>query len=210
MKYPNNVRDFMLWFKTQSEEYFATIEIEKEAAGSQHQQGTKWKPGLTTQELIDFQNDLGFQFPEELIEFYKLMNGTMMPGVNIYSNQGLPYTYTPNYFSYPEHLPLIKKLIQKRLDVNSLTIQKMKEHKIPFIFPVADFYFIVIDYITNPIYYLSIGRKNMDINQPYAYGQLWTDTFQSWLIKHTFYQTTHISDPEEFPDKQRVPNYWTT
>lgn len=210
MNHPDDLKEFMIWFKDLSEKYFEMIELEKDVAGLQHQRGTKWRPGLTNQELVDFQNELGFDFPYELIEFYKTMNGTDLPGVNVYAEQGLPYYYAPVYFSYPEHLPEIKKLIQERLDMNGLTIEQMKKEGIPFIFPVHNYYFMVIDKLTNPIYNLSIAHKNHGLNQGYIYGSLWTDTFQRWLIKDVFYQTSHINDLEEFPNKQRVTNYWTT
>ena len=210
MKHPENLKEFMIWFKRRSEKYFETIELEMDVAGLQYQKGTKWSQGLTTKELIDFQNELGFEFPDELAEFYKLMNGTDLLGVNVYAEQGLPYYYAPICFSYPEHLPKIKHLIQERLDMNGLTIEQMKRDGIPFIFPVDDYHFMVIDKVTNPIYYLSIAHKNHDINQGYVYGSLWTDTYQSWLIKNVFFQTKHPTDLEEFPNRQRVTNYWTT
>ncbi len=199
----------MVWFKDQSEKYFETIELEKDVAGLQHQRGTKWRKGLTTQELVDFQSELGFDFPEELLEFYKTMNGTDLTGVNVYAEQGLPYYYAPIYFSYPEHLRKIKQLIQEILEIKGLTIEQIKENKIPFIFPINDSYFMVFDNLTNPIYFLT-SAYNRNINEKYVYGSLWTDTLKNWLIKDTFHRTTHINDLEEFPDKTRVPNYWTT
>jgi hypothetical protein len=209
MKYPENIKEFMIWFKYQSEKYFETIELETDIAGLQHQRGTKWKQGLNTQELIDFQNELGFEFPEDLLEFYKTMNGTDLVGVNVYAEQGLPYYYAPIYFSYPEHLPKIKELIQEILKIKGLTIEQMKEKKIPFIFPINDFYFMIFDSLTNPIYFLT-SAYDRNINQKYVYGSLWTDTLRNWLIKDAFHRTTYINDIEEFPNKKRVTNYWTT
>lgn len=209
MKIPENLNEFMLWFKHQSEKYFETIELEKDVAGLQHQKATKWEKGLTVQELTDFQNELGFEFPEELLEFYKTMNGTDLTGINVFAEQGLPYYYAPIYFSYPEHLTKIKELIQEILEIKGLTIEQMKEQKIPLIFPINEFYFMIFDNQTNPIYFLT-SAYNRNKNQNYIYGSLWTYTLKSWLIKDTFNRTTHISDLEEFPDKKRVPNYWTT
>ncbi len=209
MTHPENIKEFMIWFKFQSEKHFETIELEKDIAGLQHQKGTKWKEGLSTQELIDFQNQLGFQFPEELVEFYKTMNGTDLKGVNVYAERGLSYHYAPVYFSYPEDLPKIKELIQEILEVKGLTIEQMKEKNIPFIFPINDFYFMIFDCATNPIYFLT-SAYDKNINQKYVYGSLWTDTLKNWLIKDVFQRTTHLNDLEEFPNKKRVTNYWTT
>ena len=113
MQHPYNLKEFMIWFKYQSEKYFEFIELEGDVAVLQHQKGAKWKQGLNTQELADFQNELGFEFPDELVEFYKTMNGTDLPGINVYAEQGQPYYYAPIYFSYPEHLTEIKKMIQE-------------------------------------------------------------------------------------------------
>lgn len=209
MKPPENLKEFMIWFKHRSEKHFEAIELEKDVLGLQHQKGTKWKKGLTAQELTDFQNELGFDFPEELLEFYKTMNGTDLAGVNVYAEQGLPYYHAPIYFSYPEHLPKIKELIQEILEVKGLTIEQIKEQKIPFVFPINDFYFMIFDNLTNPIYFLT-SAYNRNINKKYVYGSLWTDSLRNWLIKDAFHRATHINDLEEFPDKTRVPNYWTT
>ena len=210
MKLPDNIEDFMVWFKNQSENHFATLELDKDVYGLQPQKGTKWRSGLTADELNSFQSELGFDFPAELIAFYKTMNGTDLPGVNIYGDRGDPYYYAPIYFSYPEHLATIKRLIDERLKVTGLTIEQLKEKKIPNIFPINDYYFMVIDDNTNPIYYLSIAHRNHDINQPYVYGELWTDSLQNWLMKEAFHQAEHVSDLEEFPNKPRTPNFWTT
>ena len=199
----------MAWFKCQSEKYFETIELEKDVAGLQYQQGTKWRQGLNAQELVDFQNELGFEFPEDLIEFYKTMNGTNLNGVNVCAEQGVPYNYAPIYFSYPEHLSKIKGRIQEILSIKGLTIEQIREKEIPPIFPITDFYFMIFDNLTNPIYFLTPAH-NRERNQMCVYGSLWTDTLRNWLIKDVFHRTTHISDLEEFPNKIREANYWTT
>jgi hypothetical protein len=210
MNYNTAFSEFITLFKHQSEKHFAELELDREAYGLQHQKGTKWRPGLTEQELLAFQRAVGFEFPEELLAFYRVMNGTDLPGVNIYGEEGLPYSYAPIYFSYPEHLPQIKQAIEERLVIKGLTMSKIKEKGIPFIFPINDFYFMIVDKQTNPVYFLTPAYKNHDINQAYVYGSLWTDTLQSWLVKDIFHRTDHINDLEEFRAKERIPNYWTT
>ena len=210
MNYNTAFDKFIALFKDQSEKHFAELELDKDAYGLQHQKGTRWRPGLTEQELLDFQQEVGFEFPAELLAFYRVMNGTDLPGVNIYGEEGLPYDYAPIYFSYPEHLPQIKQAIEERLFIKGLTISKLKEEGIPFIFPINDFYFMIIDNQTNPIYFLTPVYKNHDINQAYVHGSLWTDTLQSWLVKDIFHRADHINDLREFPARKRIPNYWTT
>jgi hypothetical protein len=67
---------------------------------------------------------------------------------------------------------------------------------------------MVIDNKTNPVYFLSIAHKNHNLNQPYVYGSLWTDTLQSFLVKNTLFQFDHVSDLEEFPNIKREINFW--
>ena len=138
------------------------------------------------------------------------MNGTDVPGVNVYAESGLPNDYAPIYFSYPEHLPDIQQRIAEILAIKGLTLDRMKEEAIPFIFPVNDFYFLIIDRKTNPVYFLTPVPPTRRHPQPEVYGSLWTDTLQSWLVKDAFARTTHVNDAEEFPHQERTPNYWTS
>ena len=82
MEQLKNHREFMDWFKDQSEKYFADLEVDRKVSGLQFQKGTRWKKRLTDNELQSFQKELGFDFPEELIEFYKIINGTDLPGIS--------------------------------------------------------------------------------------------------------------------------------
>lgn len=208
MQYPDNLKEFMHWYKHQSEQYFSTLKIDIEPL--QTQQEIKWRPGLTEHELAVFQQELGFDFPEEIIEWYRTMNGTNLPVLHILDEGDDKYYPACFQFFYPEHLPKIKQLIQERLAISGLNPEQMSKESIPFIFPVGDYEFMVIDKIANPIYYLSIAHKNHDVNQVYIYGSLSADNLQSWLYKQTFQRTYFISDLQEFPDKARTTNYWTT
>jgi hypothetical protein len=210
MEHPDNHSEFMIWFKDRSEKHFADLELDREVSGFQFQKGTKWKKGLTDQEIFSFQKKLGFNFPKELIEFYKMMNGTDLPGINIYSDRNVPHSYEPIYFSYPEHLPIIIEIINDRLRIKGFTVDYMRKINVPFIFPMTDYYFMVIDNLTNPVFHISTGHKNHDLTRPFVYSNLYADNLQSWLIKDVLRRTDHISDIEEFPDKPRVPNYWST
>lgn len=210
MEHPDNIKDFIVWFKDKSETHFATLALDTDAYGLQHQNGTKWRAGLTEAELVQFQEELGFDFPEELKEFYRAMNATDLPGVNIYGDRGDAYYKAPMYFSYPDHLSTIKQLIGERLKIAGLSAERINAEGIPNIFPISEYYYMVIDGKANPIYYLSIAYHNHDLNQPYVYGELYTDTLQSWLVKDVFHQTEHISDVEEFPERVRTSNFWAT
>ena len=130
MKNPASHKEFMLWFKNESERYFQELTLDKEVYGLQHQKGTTWKEGLTEKELVIFQKELGFLFPEELIELYRVMNGTDLPGVNVYGERGDPYSYEPIYFSFPEHIDTIKELINERLNIKESRMTTTKRRQI--------------------------------------------------------------------------------
>lgn len=209
MKYPKGNKEFMIWFKEKSEKHFYDLELDKDAYGLQFQKGTKWNAGLSDEEIEKFQKKIGFEFPEELKWFYKIMNGTNLPGINIFGESGLKYVYKPIYFAFSDHFSQMKNLINKVLKIKKISHDEMIEYKIPFIFPIEEFYFMVIDNLTNPIFYISSGYENHDLNKPVVYSSLYADTLQSYLIKSILKRTNHVSDIEEFPTRKRERNYWT-
>lgn len=209
MRHPEGHKEFMIWFKEESEKHFYELELDKEAYGLQFQKGTKWNDGLSDEEIKKYQKELGFEFPEELKGFYKTMNGTNLPGINIFGESGMEYAYEPIYHTFPEHLPQMKDLIGEILKIKGISHDEMIRNTIPFIFPIERFYFMVIDNLTNPIYYISTGFEHHDLNKPVVYASLYSDTLQSYLIKSVLKRTNHISDLEEFPERIRKSNYWT-
>ncbi|MCU4165387.1 SMI1/KNR4 family protein [Carboxylicivirga caseinilyticus] len=209
MKHPERFDEFMTWFKDVSEKHFEEFELDKEAYGLDFQKGTKWNIGLSDREIGEFQKELGFEFPYELKQFYKTVNGTNVPGVNTFGESGMQYNYEPIYYSYPVHVTIIKELINEKLEISGLSPTTMIKNNIPFIFPIERFYYMVIDNLTNPIYYISTGFENHDLNKPSVYASLYADSLQSFLIKSVLKRTNHISDLEEFPFRNRESNYWT-
>ena len=104
-KLDNSVSSFE-FIKQQSEQYWEHIEL-KICWGFQIQEGSKWKKGLSEQQLLDFQRELGMTFPESLKNFYRTMNGLDKPGIN--NNGGEEETeYGPTFYSYPDDISAIK------------------------------------------------------------------------------------------------------
>ena len=209
MKYPKGHKEFMIWFKEKSEKHFYDLELDKNIYGFQFQKGTKWNIGLPDEAIEKIQKKLGFQFPEELKWFYKTMNGTSLPGINTFGESGLKYIYKPIYLTFFEHFCQIKNLINGVLKIKNINHDEMIKNKIPFIFPIEKSYFMVIDNLTNPIFYISLGYENHDLKKPVVYSSLYADTLQSYLIKSVLERTYHISDIEKFPTRNREKNYWT-
>lgn len=176
--------------------------------GWQHQKGTTWNEGLTEDQLDDFQDKVGFRFPHVLRQFYKNMNGTDRPGVTIYGQSGLEYTYRPIYFTYPDHLEQIQRLIRAILEVKQLTSARMKEEKIPFLFPIREFYFMAIDYKTNPILYISTFHPKHNPSKTEVYTGFYMDSLQSWLMQDLVIETGYQPDVEEPPTNERKVGFW--
>ena len=131
--------------KTLSEEKWKNLELE-ECWGFQIQKNSKWKDGLSENELNEFENQLGFKFPESLKNFYRTMNGLNKPGINISGNlkNEIP-TFRSTFYSFPNDLELIKEKIDWILDSNNITEQDLIDGKAPFIFPFFGHRFLIID-----------------------------------------------------------------
>ena len=111
--------------KTLSEEKWKNLELE-ECWGFQIQKNSKWKDGLSENELNEFENQLGFKFPDSLKNFYRTMNGLNKPGINISGNlkNEIP-TFRSTFYSFPNDLELIKEKIDWILDSNNITEQDL-------------------------------------------------------------------------------------
>ncbi len=59
------------------------MEIEKHIYGFQFQKSTKWRKGLTEDELAAFENDWELEFSPILKDYYRNMNGVDKPGINV-------------------------------------------------------------------------------------------------------------------------------
>jgi hypothetical protein len=85
-KLNNSLASFKL-IKEKSEQYWACIDLEP-SYGFHIQQNSRWKKGLTDEQLDDFQKQLGLQFPESLKNYYKTMNGLDQPGLDNHGGEG--------------------------------------------------------------------------------------------------------------------------
>src|SRR5690606_13714639 len=122
---PDDSVDFFETIKQLSEKYWTTTNINKGIYGFQIQRDTKWKDGLTDNQIKDFESNVGIKFPTGLKNFYKTMNGLDKPGINIYGNDGTEHTFSPVYYSYPNDVEVIRKKIEWILESNNLTNEKL-------------------------------------------------------------------------------------
>jgi hypothetical protein len=105
---PNVVRTFL----RETEKEWADRKIDGDIYGFQFQPGTKWNPGLSLEQINDYQSALGIRFPKDLVTFLQCANGTDLPTINVYGNDGNPHACAPGVYSYPRDLEVIKQRIE--------------------------------------------------------------------------------------------------
>ena len=142
---PTDELDFFEALKNASNCYWADTDVNKGLYGFQIQKGTKWKNGLTDNEITNFENDLGFKFPTPLRNFYKTMNGLDKQGINVFGNSGHEISYCPIYYSYPDDLQIIKESIEWIYEVTNVNTEKLLQEGISRIFPICRHRFVLID-----------------------------------------------------------------
>jgi hypothetical protein len=108
MKY---IKDFIK-IKELTENYWDNIELNKKIYGFQIQKGTKWKKGLSENQINEFENTMGFKFPEILRDYYTIMNGVDKRQINIFGSSGCEHLYSQNIYSFPDDIQAIKNLIK--------------------------------------------------------------------------------------------------
>jgi len=148
---PDNTIYYFQTIKNLSEQYWSVTQPNKNIYGFQIQENTIWNPGLSDADLQQFQDAIGFTFPEPLKNFYKVMNGLSKPGINLYGSDGTKPILNPVFYSYPQDLEEIKNLIKWIYDANLVLENDLSELNISRIFPVCWHRFVLIDVSGNPI-----------------------------------------------------------
>lgn len=139
------------------------------------QPGTKWKPGLSEQALLEFEKEMGFTFPAPLRNFYQTMNGLDRSDIEAdEDNNASPYLH---FYSYPEHLNDIRSQIEWIYESTGVTPAIVKAKGISRIFPVWGHRFMMVDEPGHPV-------LSMYGNDIIFYGHTLADTF---LVDHLGY-----------------------
>jgi hypothetical protein len=152
--------------------------------GYQFQPGTKWKNGLSGNEISAFEKAMGFDFPEVLRDYYSVMNGVDRESVNVFRESGCAYTYSKMLYGYPEDIRLLEDLTQLIYDENYIEKDSMKEKNISRIFPVYAHYFMLIDHPAHPI--LSMYGQEI-----FCYENNLVDMFYHKLAKRDEFRQLH-------------------
>jgi hypothetical protein len=119
--------------------------------GYQFQPKTKWKDGLSPNQINEFEKAMGFEFPEILKDYYSVMNGVDKENVNAFGDNGYSYAYSTRLYSYPGDIQIIDDLIQWIYDENRVDFNEEEHKNISRIFPVYAHYYILIDHPAHPI-----------------------------------------------------------
>lgn len=104
--------DFYSQFKKASETKWQNVLLRPHIWGFQIQSGTLWNPGLSEEELTQYEMDVGFRFPSELRSFLQVMNGTNRPALDVRGSSGEENRFAPAFYSYPRDLARVKNLIE--------------------------------------------------------------------------------------------------
>ncbi len=149
---PADPASFFVWLKRASEAFWETVKLDGRIYGFQIQQGTKWNPGLTTQEIVEYEHNIGFKFPEVFKQYLRVMNGTDKKTINIYGNSGEPHAFGTGFYSYPRDMEEIKSMIAWIYEENDVSEPEVVAERIPHIMPIVSHRFLVIDNCdSNPI-----------------------------------------------------------
>ncbi|WP_210464333.1 SMI1/KNR4 family protein [Rufibacter roseolus] len=191
-----NIETFMA-IKVESGKYWSETDINPGVYGYQVQKGTKWKEGLTEEQIKDFEKEMGLTFPLPLINFYLTMNGLDKPGINVSgSNKGEP-KYQPIYYSYPENLPQIKEMIAWIYEENHIEQETMLQAGISRIFPISGHRFMLVDEPTCPI----LSMYGTDIIYL-------SENIVNMLVNEIFDNVENISEFENPPTNAPKIKYW--
>jgi hypothetical protein len=93
---------------------------------------------------------MGFKFPEVLFDYYTVMNGVDKEQKNLYGGKYEP-EYSKNFYSFPDDINKINKLIQWIYEENKINKKIMENKNISRIFPIHSHRFLLIDHPNNPI-----------------------------------------------------------
>jgi hypothetical protein len=142
---PQDSERFFIWLKSESERYWKKAKIHPMIYGFQIQKRTKWNPPLNVAQIQEYENELGFGFPEIYRTFLKHMNGTDKPAVNVYGKSGVPYEYAPAYYSFPRDLKNVKGMIEWICESFKIEASDIDGERIPFILPIVSHRFLIAD-----------------------------------------------------------------
>jgi len=190
---PNGSVEFFKEIKRLSEEYWSKTDINSNIFGFQIQKGTKWKNGLSENELAEFQKELNVVFPEELKNFYRTMNGLDKKGINVFGSNGTEPSFNPIYYSYSNDLKQIRENINWIYESNGV---KSDNVEIPRIFPIKGHRFLILD------------RNNQILSMHGDDIIFWSDNISKLIATDIFENIKNVTDFESNPNFAKPIEFW--
>lgn len=179
LKSPQNLDEFFPWLKVKSEKLWATRQ-----SYSRIPLSTKWLPGLTDNQIINYEKEMGFTFPEVYKMYLRNMNGTekyVHTWWEESSGWSAEYGYSAgsrkredidSFYSYSRDAKYLKEKFGWIFKQNELD-----REGIPHLIPIVSHRFLVIDRCEiNPV--LSIYEDVL----PYA------DSLENFLLNDIFFK----------------------
>ncbi len=113
--------------------------------GGQIQKNSKWKKGLSNEEIDDFEQQIGVPFPDSLRNFYATMNGLDRKGLDFLGDLNNEPELRTQFYSYPLDFDTINERIDWIFEENRISREEVAEGKAPFVFPYYIHRFLVFD-----------------------------------------------------------------
>ncbi|HUI76762.1 MAG TPA: hypothetical protein VLY24_02575 [Bryobacteraceae bacterium] len=104
---------FLDEFKRVTEAMWRRQEIDPRISGFQFQRGTRWNPGLTNDQVAEYESAISVRFPLDFKMFLQVMNGTDLPTLNVYAHCGEPPRESAGVYCYPRDLEIVKRRINE-------------------------------------------------------------------------------------------------
>ena len=120
---------FLTEFKSETEAKWRSREINPAVYGFQIQPDTKWNPGLSLDEIAQYEKFIGTQFPDDFRLMLQNINGTDLPNLNVYGNSGEPYQTAISLYAFPRDRQLIGDRIQYTNDDRSEIAEVLLEYE---------------------------------------------------------------------------------
>jgi hypothetical protein len=99
-------------FKSTTENHWASSQYQLKAVyGYQPQPNSTWLPGLTTQQIHEFELQVQATFPNDFKCYLSHLNGIDLPEINVYGFSGEPHVRRTQAYSYPRDMTLIKEMM---------------------------------------------------------------------------------------------------
>ncbi len=145
-QFSQNTEGFFPWLKVKSEMLW------RDETTDENLKGGYWLPGLTDKLITQYENDIGFTFPEIFKMFLRQMNGTnqnLIVHWGIVDEFGEEPTWVhkkgPGFYSFPRDILYVKAMINRTCAAFGLKRRSLVREGIPHIMPIISNKFLVMD-----------------------------------------------------------------